>query len=128
MSVTVTAIAKRLPDGTYRCEKDVLPLQLTWIYSEVSAERKPTIASLGYCDLGYLDEREQQFILATYAQPLTYPGRIGRNESMRVEITVQAENTPSGKLVLEVTWDGRWKDDDSDDLERHLVVKEVPAL
>jgi hypothetical protein len=124
----VINIAKRLPDNTYRRENNVLPLQLTWIYSEVNEDQKPTITSPGYCDFGYLDEREQRFILSTYVQPANYPGWISRNESMRVEVMAEAKNGESKKLVVEVTWDGRWQDgtDVHDDLQRHLVVKKPP--
>ena len=104
--VMITAVAKRRPDGTY-VRENVLPLQLTWIYSELSDERKPTITTPGYCDFGFLDGHEYRFVLATYGRPLNYSGFIGRKDSMRVEIIAEAENGKSKALVIEVTWDGQ---------------------
>jgi hypothetical protein len=122
--VMVIGIAKKRPDGSYMAEPLIAPMQLTWAYPEAH-ELFPTIAKrTETCDLGYLDQRDVWFILSTYIKPSTFPGRLGRNESMQVILVASAHNGESEPLTVEITWDGTWPETDGD-IPKRLVVKEV---
>jgi len=125
VQVRVVGIEKRRPDGSYFREQ-VLPLQLTWIFPEIQTERYPTITSPNICDLGCLDEHMMEFRLSTYGTPFIFPGRISANEGMRVTLIASAQNGESRPLVVEISWDGVWLAD-VHQIQKHLVVKEVPA-
>jgi hypothetical protein len=123
--VKVEGIAKRRPDGSYFPE-NVLPLQLTWIFPELLQDRSPTIASPSICDLGYLDQRANRFLLATYEVPFAFAGSISGGEAMRVTLVASADNGESRQVVVEISWDGAWVAD-IHQVQQHLVVKEVAA-
>ncbi len=123
--VLVTGIAKKRPDGTYFPEPLPIPVQLTWAIPQFH-ELLPTIATNDVCDLGFLDEDAQRFNLSLYVVPNNFRGYVESGQSMRVSIVTSAHNYQSkSPFVLEVAWDGTWSSD-MDEMQRHLVIKEVP--
>jgi hypothetical protein len=86
----------------------------------------PTIAESDTCDFGALDERAERFRLSTYIAPNNFRGYIVGGEAMRVTLVASAHNARSKPLVVEVSWDGRWLAD-LDEMQRHLVIKEIVA-
>jgi hypothetical protein len=123
--VLVTGLEKKRPDGTYFPESLVAPLQLTWAYPQFH-ELLPTITTNDICDLGFLGEDAQRFNLSTYVIPNNFRGYAAPGESLRVQIIASAHNFESkSPLILEISWDGAWSSD-MDEMQRHLVIKEVP--
>ena len=124
--VLVTAIEKKRADGTFFPEPLVAPLQLTWAYPGFH-ELLPTIAVQDICDLGFLDEDSQRFMLPLYIVPNNFRGFVEPGQSMRITIRASAHNFESKKpLGLEISWDGQWSSD-MDEMQRHLVIKEIPV-
>jgi hypothetical protein len=126
--VLVVDIAKRGPDGSFFPQPPITPLQLSWAFPQFQ-EILPTIPSSGparTCDLGYLDEGSQRFRLSTYIFPNNFPGAIIAGEAIRVVLIAAAQNGQSRRLHVEISWDGKWSND-LDEMQRHLVVKEVPS-
>lgn len=124
--VLVTGLEKKGPDGSYFPEPLAIPLQLHWAFPGFH-ELLPTIAISDICDLGFLDEDAECFKLSTYVAPLNFRGYVRAGESLRVYIIASAHNYASKvPLVLEISWDGKWNSD-MDEIQRHLVIKEVQS-
>jgi len=122
--VLVVGVAKRRPDGTYFPEPVIAPLQLTWAFPQFH-ELLPTIVTADTCDFGCLDEDAGRFTLSMYITPNNFRGYVAPGEAMRVHVIAAAHNVHSPKpLALEVSWDGKWSAD-LDEMQRHLVIKEV---
>lgn len=126
--VLVTGIEKKRPDGTFFPEPLMIPLWLTWAFSlsfPQFHELLPTIGTARICDLGFLDEGAERFTLPIYVVPNNFRGYVSAGESMRVSLVASGDNYESkSPLVLEISWDGKWSSD-SDEMQRHLVIKEV---
>jgi hypothetical protein len=125
--VLVVSVAKRRADGSYFPEPIVAPLQLMWAFPG-SHEQFPTIAAIPEtCDFGYLEEGSGLFRLSTYIVPNNFRGHIARGDAMQVRVIVAAHNSRSVKpLLIEISWDGEWSTD-LDEMQRHLVIKEITA-
>lgn len=125
--VMVRKLERRRPDGAFSEEGLTTPVQLVWAYGfSKGRERFPTIATEDFCDLGFVDEGEAQFLVSCYDQPNNWRGHISANGALRVHLSVDAQNyTSRSALVLEVSWDGQWVPD-GEEMQRHLVVKELP--
>ena len=121
--VLVIGITRRAPDGSYIADPIIADFQLTWAYPEFH-ELFPTIAAgRERCDLGFLDgPQANQFKLSTYIQPATLRGYVDRNDSVRVTIVASAHNGRSKPIVVEISWDGTWRDSEMD---RHLMVNDI---
>jgi hypothetical protein len=125
--ILVTGVEKKRPDGTYFPEPLIAPLQLTWAHPEFH-ELLPTVATSDTCDLGFLDEGAARFSLSLYIFPSNFPGFVESGESMRVSIIASGHNYESKQpLILEISWDGKWSSN-MDEMQRHLVIKEVSRV
>ncbi len=125
--VLVIGIEKKRPDGTFFPETLVAPLQLTWAFPEFH-ELLPTITKNDVCDLGFLDEGSQRFELSLYIKPNNFKGYVEPGQSMRVKIIVSGHNYESKTpKILEISWDGNWSSD-LDEIQKHLVIKEVDNI
>jgi len=126
--VLLTGIEKRRPNGTFSPEPLMIPLQLAWAFSlrfPQFHELLPTIGTARICDLGFLDEGAERFTLSPYVVPNNFRGYVSAGESMRVSLVASGDNYESrSPLCLEISWDGKWSSD-SDEMQRHLVIKEV---
>jgi hypothetical protein len=96
---------KRGPDGSYFSESLVAPLQLTWAFPAFH-ELSPTVASTDACDLGYLEESTQRFIVTTYVAQRGSRGKVAAGESIRVHIvpTNQLSHGHSASRRNHVGW------------------------
>jgi hypothetical protein len=123
--ILVVGISKRRLDGSFFPEPVIAPLQLTWAFPGFH-ELFPTIAATPEtCDLGFLEENSGRFRLSTYIVPNNFRGYLERGEALRVQIIASGHNVRSARpLMVEVSWDGSWSTD-LDEMQRHLVIKEV---
>jgi len=123
--VLVVGLARRRSDSSYIAEPLVSRLQLTWAFPEFH-ELFPTITDgTETCDLGYLDgSAVEHFRLSTYIAPATFPGYVGRNDALRVTLVASAHNGQSNTLIVEISWDGIWREGEGE-MQKHLVVKDV---
>jgi hypothetical protein len=122
--ILCTAISKKAPDGSFVQEPLTVPVQLTWAFPTFH-ELLPNIATDDVCDLGYLNEASEQFMLSLYIYPNNFRGFISANTTMRIGLIASADNfTSKTPYVLEISWDGEWSSN-LDEMRKHLVVKEV---
>jgi len=130
--IVVQSLMRKGADGTFFPEYLILPLQLCWVFPN-SHELLPTIGPEDRCDLGWLEQTPppsagpktiEQFKLSTYITPNNFRGFVRANESIRVIVIALSENAESKPLLVEISWDGVWSPD-REEMERHLVVKQV---
>lgn len=119
-----TSIQKKAPDGSFVEEPLAFPVQLDWPFRKLH-ETPPIIGGDEICNLGFLDENSDVFRLSLYVYPNNFRGFIKANEAMRVSLIAKADNfTSKTPYVVEVWWDGKW-DADLEEMQKHLVVKEI---
>jgi hypothetical protein len=125
--VLLERIARRRPDGSFLTASLVYPLPLVWTPMEVGDFQR-TIADIETCDLGFLDQNADRFRLSTLVTPNNFQGYVRANDAIHVRIVAAGQNaTLSKPLFLEIAWDGVWTAD-REEIQRHLVIKEIPAL
>lgn len=125
--VQLERIARRRPDMSFRIEPLVYPLPFVWTPMELG-DFERTIADTETCDLGFLDENADRFILSTFAVPNNVQTYVRRDDAIHVQIVALGQDGSSSKpLFLEIAWDGVWTGDKSA-IEQHLVVKPIAAL
>jgi hypothetical protein len=125
--VLLERIARRRPDGSFFVEPLVYALPMTWTPSEMG-EVQRTVAETEMCDLGSLDENSDRFILSAFIRPSNFKGWVLRNDAIHIRIVASGQNATSSKpLSLEIAWDGVWPADD-EEIQKHLVIKEIAAL
>ena len=126
VQVMLDGIWRRAADGSFKPETLAAELPLTWAFPQFSPIN-PTIRDRKICDLGYIVEGEAHFKPSLYFYPNNFRGFVGANEAIRLSIKVRADNFISKRpFVVEIYWDGQW-DTDLDQMEKHLVVKEVKS-
>jgi hypothetical protein len=125
--VLLERIARRGPDGSFFAEALVYPLPLAWTPSELGDFQR-TITDTETCDLGFLDQNADRFRLSTLIIPNKLQGWVRAGEAIHIRIVASGQNATSSKpLFLEIAWDGVWTTD-RDEMQKHLVVKEITAL
>ena len=98
------------------------PLQLTWQFPQYH----PQLLSIGpgrLCDLGRMIYGSP-FELMLYFTPNNFTKDVEANQKIQVEVVAVADNGESEPTRIEIAWDGKWSDD-TIEMSRHLVVKEV---
>ncbi len=124
VQIMINAIWRKAADGTFMPETLAAELQLTWSFPQFNPVT-PRIRDRRICDLGYLKQGDSHFKPSLYIYPNNFRGFVGAGDSVRLSIGVKAENfTSKKKLVVEISWDGVW-DENLEQMERHLVVKEI---
>ena len=124
VQVMINGIWRRAADGTFKPEILAAELPLTWAFPQFTPIN-PKIRDRKVCDLGFLAEGDKEFKPSLYFYPNNFRGFVKANDSIRLSIGIQAENfTSHERFVVEISWDGVW-DSDLDQMEKHLVVKEV---
>ena len=121
--VLLQRIARRRPDLSFITEPLVYPLPFAWTPSELG-DFVRTIFDSETCDLGFLDQNGKPFALSTRFAPNNVQSYVAAGSAIRVEIVASGQNATSKPLFLEIAWDGIWTDD-RDDMQKHLVVKEI---
>ena len=125
--VLLERIARRRPDGSFFIEPLVYPLPFAWTPRELGDFQR-TVADVDTCDLGFLDQGTDRFGLAMLIVPNNFHGYVLANDAIRVRILASGQNVTSSKpLFLELAWDGVWTAD-REEIQKHLVVKEIAAL
>lgn len=120
--VVITRIVRPAADGSI--PKDTLSgsIQLTWQHGH-SLPQYPTLGPPMNCDLGCL-VKDNVFRLSLMFVPNNVSPDVKPGETIRVEAIAISDQTESKPLALEIAWDGEWHED-SNELAKHLVVKEV---
>jgi hypothetical protein len=125
--VQLVRIARRRPDASFLVEPLVYPLPFIWTPMELR-EFERTITDTETCDLGFLDQNADRFMLSTFIIPNTLKGFVLSGEAIRVHIVASGQDgSSSAPLFLEIAWDGVWSAD-RDEMQRHLVVKPIAAV
>jgi len=126
VQIMINGIWRKAADGTFKAEILAAEIPLRWAFPQFGPIN-PTFRDRKICDLGYLAQDDSHFKPSLYFYPNNFKGFIGAGDSVRLRIGVKAENFTSAKsFVVEISWDGRW-DTDLDQMEKHLVVKEVSS-
>jgi hypothetical protein len=115
-------IFRSAADGTLVDRSLSGPLQLTWQFPNDHSQ----LLSIGpdrVCDLGRIIDGNP-FELMLYFTPNAVSKDIKPQEKIQVELVAVADNGESEPLRIEIAWDGNWNDD-SIEMSRHLVVKDV---
>jgi len=124
VQVMIKGIWRRAADGTFKPENLAAELPLTWAFPQFNPIN-PRIRDRKICDLGYLAEGDTEFKPSLYFYPNNFRGFVKERDAVRFSLGIQAENfTSQESFLVEVSWDGVW-DPDLDQMERHLVVKEI---
>ena len=124
VQVMINGIWRRAADETFKPESLAAELPLTWAFPQFNPIN-PKIRDKKICDLGYLAEGDNEFKPSLYFYPNNFRGFVKARDSVRLSLEIQAENFTSQKrFVVEISWDGEWEAD-FDQMEKHLVVKEI---
>jgi hypothetical protein len=124
VQIMINAIWRKAADGTFKPEILAAEIPLTWAFPQFSPIN-PTFRHKKICNLGYLAQDGSHFEPSLYFYPNNFKGFVRAGDSVRLGIGINAENFTSTKsLLVEISWDGKW-DTDLNQMERHLVVKEV---
>lgn len=122
VKVLLVGISRRGQDGNFRQEPISVRPQLTWAPAEFS-EITPTITRDHILDLGCL--AQTGFALTTYVTPNNFNGTVRANETVRIELQVEADNFYSDRrYIYEISWDGIWTTS-AEELSQHITVREV---
>jgi hypothetical protein len=116
-------IFRQAADGSLIDRSFSGPLQLTWQFPEFN----PQLLLIGpdrVCDLGRIINRNP-FELMLYFTPNNFSKDVKANQKVQVEIVAVADNGKSEPIRIEIAWNGDWSDD-TIEMSRHLIVKEVP--
>jgi hypothetical protein len=57
--------------------------------------------------------------------PLNFQGVVGKRESLRVEVQAVAANARTELLGIDIRWDGKWIEDDPENMKQHIQVREL---
>ena len=126
VQIMIRGIWRKAADGTFKAETLAAEIPLTWAFPQFSPINPP-IRDSRICDLGFLAQDAAHYQPSLYFYPNNFTGNVGKNDSVRFGIGITAENFTSKVLfVVEVSWDGTWSTD-LDQMERHLVIKEIEA-
>jgi len=120
--VLLTKIFQPAADGRWVDRSFSGPLQLTWQFPQFHV-RFPFIGPDDISDLGCI-VKGHQFAITPYVVPNNFNGYVGPNQRIKVEVIAVADNGQSKPVLIEIAWDGNWSDDTAE-MSRHLVVKEV---
>ncbi|HEY3083395.1 MAG TPA: hypothetical protein VGM69_26175 [Chloroflexota bacterium] len=122
VGVRLTKVNKARRDEPLADEELPAPVRLTW----ARREREPDPSSLDIaeggtasCNLGYMIGTEGYFKLNVALEPV--PPRFVLLERERMRVEAVAENAPSNRLVVEISWDGVWSDEPGE-MAKHLLV------
>ena len=120
--VVIKAIFRPKADGTMCLAPLSGPIQLAWQF-QGSNPQFQTIGAESTCDLGFLRKNEPFRLSALYSS-ISFNGTVKKGEKIIVELAAFADEIESNMLKIEIAWDGIWSDD-SDELIKHLVVKQL---
>jgi hypothetical protein len=121
--VMLVGMSRRDASNNFQPVPMICPYQFTWSPMEF-IPLIMTITREQQLDLGYVNENGQAFVPRLYYQHFNFRGLVGRNEAVRYEIQIEAENFTSPRYVVEVAWDGRWSFV-PDEMRRHLPIRFV---
>jgi hypothetical protein len=122
--VLLMGISRRGPDNVFHPSPLVVPSQLIW----APASFAPTLVAVTkeqIVDLGNIREGDSAFRLALYSTPNNFAGLVGKDEAVRFELAIEADNFSSSRYkVIEVAWDGIWEFE-PEKMENHLRIREI---
>jgi hypothetical protein len=124
--VLVERAARRKPDGSFGLVPLVYPLPLAWTPRELGDFLR-TVFDTEICDVGFLDQNSDRFVLATLFTASNFQNFVVANDAIRLRILALGQNAMSKPLFLEITWYGNWTAD-RDAMQNHLVVKPIEEL
>lgn len=122
--VLLTGIRKKRPDGNWRPVRFSAPVHVTWKWPNTT----PPYTTIGPDEMstfGFILEDAERFELQLYWQPNNLDPTFAPNEPVRLLFKAVSDTVESNSLVVQVAWDGEWKEG-SEEMKQHLVVNEVP--
>lgn len=127
VKVMLRCMYRPLPNGRFGPTNLVSPIQFTYQFPTMPGhDARPTIGSSPVlCDLGFLLEG-QPFIFTTYFIPNNFEPRVQSGQKVRIQARAEGDNAMSNDVCIEVAWDGNWHEGTTE-IQRHLVVREVPS-
>ena len=121
--ILCTSIARKQGDK-FTPESLVIPVQLTWAFPSLN-EATPIISTEKICDIGYVGEKEQHFVLTPYIVPNNFRGIVSKGETIRIGLVAEADNYVSKKpYYIDIYWDGNFSRD-KEVMAKHLVISEA---
>ena len=114
------------PDGTFRREPIIVPLQLQWAIPQLNPILG-TVSSDGLVfDFGRLVRGADAFEPVLYQSTLNFRSTVRANEAVWYSIYVAADDlVVDGYQVFEVFWDGAWSNE-PDRIGEHVRIRPVP--
>ena len=98
------------------------PLQLAWQFQGANPQFQ-TVGAESTCDLGYLRKGEH-FTLSALFPHISFDPTVKKGQKIIVGLVALSDKGESNELKLEITWNGMWSDD-SDEIVKHLVIKQL---
>lgn len=120
--VVLTKLLKPAADDSIPDSALAGSVQLNWRFGRYQPQF-PTIGPTMICDLGYLIDG-QEFKLSTIYNPNNLNCKVEADQRIHIEVIAVSDEMESKPLRIEIAWDGGWSDD-TVEMKRHLVVKEV---
>jgi hypothetical protein len=125
--VVIQGHSRRTPSGQFVRQPLVYPLQLQWTPAGWN-EIERTVVHDSTCDFGHVGQFELKFHPTLLSWPNNFAGFVGKDECVRFEIAAVGHNVLSPvPSVFEVSWDGRWTEN-QEEMQRRLVIRKVPEL
>ncbi|WP_289022483.1 hypothetical protein [Desulfobacter postgatei] len=122
--VLLKGISRRGPDNIFHPFPLVVPPQMVWAPASF-APILATITTEQILDLGLIVEGQDKYSPALYSTPNNFAGFVRKDEAVRYELSIEADNYSSRKYqVFEVAWDGEWAFE-PEEMAKHLRIREV---
>ena len=85
----------------------------------------PNIGRQRLCDIGHI-EHGQPFWVQSEHGPPDLDLTVTQENPIRITLEASGDNAVSMPLVIEISWNGQWHDDDGE-MAKHLVLREIVA-
>ena len=122
--VLLTNIFKQTPDRASWQEMSFSrPVHATWRWVNI-VPPYTTIGPKEQSTFGYVVEGEQHFSLQLYWHPNNLDPKLPAKEPFRLEFQAVSDVAESNILLIEIAWDGQWKEG-NEEMQKHLTVKRI---
>ena len=95
-------------DKSFHRQPITTPLPLRWAFDESLGQLRNVIDS-DICDIGYIDENDNKFIIDFLFRPNNVRGYILGGETALVKLNIRADNFHSTSIYCyKIYWNGKW--------------------
>jgi hypothetical protein len=118
-------VLEKAPDDSWKEQKFSGPTQVMWQWPQIS----PQYATIGppeFSTFRALLENSNQIELKMYWFPNNLKRTIAPHDTTRLEFKVVSDTAESNTILIEIGWDGVWKEGRLE-MQNHCIVKEITA-